>query len=375
VVDRYRYLGVVLHHMGEWLPHLNDINKRFRFRLRNMRAAGMQRDGLPPHRGRLLVWAEFCPLWEYACAAFTLTQQELDFLDARFNEVVRSAAGVARFVSIEAILYDMDLLQAIPSQRICMYRIVLWRRILQMDESRWVRRAAMMWKSAGAALQARGIRKALPGTYWLSMLTKDMRQMKFTDEQLIQHKVDTKFKEVLKERLFLCKIQPQWRLDMATKPHLRQFAASVPDVSYEERQFEVISEAGMEPELIKVTVRKKCSTFAAYLDDGHRRRRQFRLTWRAGCLPLQCALNSNTRYRRRGGVAADDSCWMCRDGLENEQHFVNECTAYVALRNQAQGVWVSDRVSGMLYEMWALRQRRWRASCPSAEARDQVRSI
>jgi hypothetical protein len=51
---------------------------------------------------------------------------------------------------------DMDLLQAIPSQHICMYSIALRRRILQMDESLWVRRAAMMWKYAGAALQARG---------------------------------------------------------------------------------------------------------------------------------------------------------------------------------------------------------------------------
>jgi hypothetical protein len=222
---------------------------------------------------------------------------------------------------------------------------------------------------------------------WLSLLAEDMAHAKMNLQQLQQaNRIEAqKWKQHLKERLFLFFAQPSWRANMEKKVHLTSFAAAVPDVEYECKQYEVVYlDADGEEVKHTVEVKKKVSTFAPFLRDSHRRRRQFLLTFRAGGLPLQCApQGEHLDFYRRGGRVGSQFCFMCNgEKKEGYAHFVNACPAYQNLRSSCLD-WSVGQPLGLveairdprkfeahlrtLFQMWSLRQQCWRRCVPKAE--------
>lgn len=394
LVSRYCYLGVIIERHGSWAPHLASVRKRFSKRLFDLRKAGMSRDGLPPWRARSLVWSHLCPLWEYACAALLLSKRDTDMLDTLFYSAVRTAAGVKRYVSVEPLLRDMDLLHALPSKRVQMYRINLWHKIRGMQADRWVKRAAGMWFSSdkvrmrspdrfigrgydcyGQLLPHRGKLPQLPPS-WTDLVFADLEAFglsRLWDESVELPPTD-EWKPMIRERMFTC-TQKQWRERMNQKPHLAAYARAVQDVGFVDRVYPVTDWYSRETKMVKV--RRKQKTFCSRLHSPHRRRRQFLLYLRAGSLPLQRPKHSGLHYYRCGGVQGSSKCFMCPLEVdETLEHFVCHCPAYGPTKNkylrQPDSLIDLDSVFRhpkkhkehilTLFEMWKFRMDRWRRS-------------
>jgi hypothetical protein len=398
VVSTYPYLGVVLDHMGDWEPHLKLIRQRVGWRLADLRKAGMGRDGLPLERTRNLVWAEVCPLWEYCMGVIPWSPKQLQRLEALFFKAVRQAAGVRRFVSIEAILYDMDLLEALPTTRDRMYRLLMYYKIESMQLGRWVRRASQLWdtlleqwKVLSAVrikkVDAQGVawhrnpRGKEPGgtepDTWLKRVQRDLTAARLTKQQLMSTEPE-KRKEKIKEALFYECTQIWWRSQLRgdTRPWLEAYGKVVKPVQYETRKFTVLRKQLYGDIPVMVEVRKKQRSFCDYLKDPHRRRREFRLCFRAGSLPLQASPKDSTRPYRCGGLDADSQCFMCHANTEETlHHFLNECTGYKQIKrdhvwNPRKYLKVQDIIAGhvpstnIAFDMWCYRMKTWRLSHP-----------
>jgi len=403
LVRTYTYLGVRFQHMGSWDNHLSMIASRVAFRLADLRKAGLGRDGLPPLRCRSLVWAEFCPVWEYACGSIMYTSQQVSKLESMFNKVVREAAGVRAFVSIGPILRDMDLLEARPTERIYMYRLTLWRKILGMNQNRWVRRAVQMWDAHvhfawQHELQLRAVHFSeihrcralnlcgphpnvpkwpISQTTWMTVVKDDMfRLFKGSDD--VTKSTAAEWKGRVKEALFMTCTQPRWRKELDKRPFLSVYSAETPSVFYEVKEYRLQVDGVTKI----VRVRKKQKTFCRFLKSEHRRKRQFHLTLRAGSLPLRGA-RDHVRYFGCGGKdqPGDTTCFMCRQGAkETIQHFMNECPGYEAVKDAFKW-WREDmdlskifRSPGqygshvhLLFLMWSSRIQCWRRQLRKGE--------
>jgi hypothetical protein len=246
-------------------------------------------------------------------------------------------------------------------------------------------------------VQPRGRPPAIP--CWLNLVAQDLKSLQLDSAKLTSPlftQQPAKWKQNLKERLFLFLAQPQWRQRMNEKEHLTTFSDAVPDVTYEDREFDVarVNEED-ETEYVRVKVRKKMSTFAPFLLDPHRRRRQFLLTFRAAGLPLQqsCASQSQLLdFHRRGGRESvlGNSCPLCMQGNEGYAHFVNFCPAYRSMKsafpdwqNGSAPLSIPDIILypvrykaqfDVLFRMWSHRQQVWRKSVPATD-RKTIRFI
>ena len=153
--DTYVYLGVTLHHQGEWGPYLDALRAKVFRRLAILKkSAGMHSGGFAVRRIRELMWAEFACLWEYAAGALLLSASEEQSVVLMWQAVLRSAVGVPSYVSCDAVAADMDLLQAWPTARYMMYRVNLWHKIANSLPSQLLSRAAMLWQRHGCGRPA-----------------------------------------------------------------------------------------------------------------------------------------------------------------------------------------------------------------------------
>jgi hypothetical protein len=390
VVAQYTYLGIIFHHMGDWWPHLSKVMSRARYKLYNLGRAGMARDGLPPERNRSLVWSQFCSLWEYGSGAFMYSPEQEQVLDAMFTKLVRKAAGVQSYVSIEPLLRDLDLLEAIPSRRYKMYRINMFRKVISMARTRWVRRAMSLWDKVEAAAElewhnaSRGLgRNGTPmpplgrpparTDTWTARVYKDLSdlglQSLFNEPFPTMSKEDVEWKVFVKEHLFEYS-QALWRRDMLKKPHLRTYASNVPDVHY----FTRVIEVEIEDAVVEVEIRQKEKTFCPFLRSPHRRKRQFHLYLRADALPVQCPHNEWMKNFRCGGLHGSETCFVCNQAPETKDHFLYECPGYASVKERYASKVPSGQVDlgalfgcpslhkdqvSMVFDMWKHRSNVW----------------
>jgi len=381
IVDKYRYLGVMLHHEGCWEPQLAQLRSRLGLRVHQMRRAGMGKYGLPPRRARDLIRQEICPVVEYASAVWLMSKAQTDKLVKLWNKAVRYAAGVPEYCSIEPVVGDMDLVEASIPSRWIQYKLTMWHRIVLMEPDRMVRRCVKLWLRAGHRRQN-----------WIFRLDKDMKRLGYTEAlhwyfmrssdalsspAKVTDKSPLEWKIEVREKLLELITLPAWRDGLAPrgrskdkvakKDALVHYNASVRDPVYEDY---VIPET-------TVQIRKKQSMFAKYLErTPDRHERQFHSLLRASSLPLQAGRHPHVRC---GGHEHSSLCFMC--GLEDEtlEHFMNGCHAYDDVK-QEHGVmgpfsykriiyfpWWAGNDVFVLFAMWRKRICVWRRAHPAQQ--------
>ena len=261
----------------------------------------------------------------------------------------------------------------------------MWHKVMRMQRDRWVRRAVGMWAHSSCQWKQKHWRytRALkqPAT-WSNTVAKDMEETGLYTYSIgvLQQTPALRWKEVVKEALFIRCIQPRWRKEMQKKDWLSDYSATTQDVSYETRHYSVTTRDG---EQTAVEVRKKQKTFCMFLKWSHRRLRQFHLVLRAGSLPLQQPKQSHLDYYRCGGQQVQDTCFMCTAGkAETLEHFMNECPGYQRTKDASKwwkgpislkDVYAAPGAHGphvqLLFDMWSARIQSWRKSLESQEGR------
>ena len=381
MVAEYTYLGVVFHCMGEWSSHLKAIERCVQGQMAILRRAGLSKSGLPVWMARTLVWAEVCTQWEYACGAILFLPDQVKQLVVLFNAAVRLAAGVREFVSVEPLLFDLDLIEAQPQFRLMSYRVGLWRKVMSMKQDRWVRRAVALWESVPALLRTGPRYKEaaaydLPTSNWLLQVATDLNSLQLPhllrDPALAVAMPSGAWKVLVKEAVFTKRSQPAWRIQLNRCAHLVPFNAFVKGVQFVSRTFLVENDDGA---LVEVHVRRKSKTFCPLLHLMHRKLCSFLLTLRAGCLPVQHPINEHLQFYRCGGTDASPVCFMCNAGAdESLRHFMFECPAYAEIQKVCApwpGFTLGELLSApdrflpqtvVLFKMWSVRMQKWRHS-------------
>lgn len=365
VVEQYRYLGVMIHNEGSWEPQLSQLRSSVGLRISEMRSAGMHQGGLPVRRGRDLIRAEVNPVLEYASGVWIMSTTQVDKIVALWNKAARSAAGVPPYVSMASIIGDLDLLECLVPHRWMLYRVVMWHRLLSMDEDRIPKRCLRLWEE---------VQEVRRSTNWLSCVLEDLVKLRLVHEFNVTPQGIANVRALsaeqwllrVREALLSQRIGPDWYRQVADRPWLDDYAASMRMPRY---GFYQIPDTD-------VIIRKKQSIFQNYLEERNHGLRQFHTVFRAGSLPLQTCAQPHFRC---GGELGSVKCFMCGSHQETLQHFVNECPAYSDIKESAgladgpvdtrslirfPDLDVSRTAIKMLFDMWLRRIRTWRRSHP-----------
>ena len=370
IVEKYKYLGVTLHNEGDWGPHVKQIRSSIGQRLGEMREIGMSKYGLPARRGRVLIRNEINPILEYASGAWTMPVALERQVETMWNKAVRSAAGVPEFVSVEPLIGDLDVLEGMLHSRWMQFRLLMWHRILRMDDDRMIKRCVMLWMRLHRDVPSLDFN---PARYWLDRIIQDLGALQWLDcygvhdaqkRAALAAIPPSVFKDKLRKALLAKVVMPVWRARMKGKGYLDEYRCAFKDPKYIEYQI---------PNT-QIKIWKKECVFKSYLDDTEDKALvQFHTLLRANALPLQTFRQPHFRC---GGKDASDLCFMCGTAREDLNHFMNECPAYNGIRNGAGPFTLlgfvrapskSRKSVKLLFEMWRLRIRTWRRAHPEQD--------
>lgn len=316
IVHHYRYLGVVLQDDGKWTMQAAQMRSALGVCVHRLIRAGMHRDGLNPRRGRQLIKIQMNPILEYASGVFILPAIENDKLQSAWQKGVRAAFGVPRFASIAPLLGDLDLVESSVVDRQRLYRLTMLHRVLGYSPSRIVRRCVMLWKH---------VRQDATNWWvaaWRAMEILGFRVDKTNDEQVaaFARTKRQKWLEAVKAAAYR-KARTEWlqKLRAVDEPHLWPYWCCVRDVP------------------ICPPAKREHVRLASYLEDKHKRRRQFFAMCRAGSLPLQAGKQSSLAFRCGGAHSSPGPlCFMCEQSSETMDHFLWSCPAYEDLRKESE---------------------------------------
>ena len=147
-------------------------------------------------------------------------------VETMWNKAVRSAAGVPAFVSVEPLIGDLDVLEGMLHSRWMQFRLLMWHRILRMDDDRMIKRCVMLWMRLHRDVPSLDFN---PARYWLDRIIQDLGALQWLDcygvhdaqkRAALAAIPPSVFKDKLRKALLAKVVMPVWRARMKGKGYL-----------------------------------------------------------------------------------------------------------------------------------------------------------
>jgi hypothetical protein len=172
-VSSYKHMGLMVSDDLSFARHIRKINSKLGRLLGRLSSAGVGRY-IPPKKARLLVMSVVNPLLEYGSGVWSseyANSQPVKTLLSLWRRLVRRILKVPQWVSFEAIVGELDLLEFHPQIRWRFHRLLMLHRICAMPPARVDRRCVLVWGDA-QVLQSRKWR-----SNWLLRVTRDLKSL------------------------------------------------------------------------------------------------------------------------------------------------------------------------------------------------------